>query len=169
MNRKIHRFLADDHKRLDDLLAQAIENPDKIDQELYHQFRIGLLKHIKMEEKILFPAATKANNNVPLPLAAKLKLDHGALAALTVLPPSREVVNALTYILTQHDELEEKDGGMYDVCEQLTEHETDEVLAKLKATTEVPVNPFNSSENALQAAKNALSRAGFDYDVISKC
>lgn len=168
MNRKIHRFLAKDHKRLDELLAQAIENPDEIDQEMYHKFRIGLLKHIKMEEKILFPTATRANNSVPLPMAAKLKLDHGALAALTVLPPSREVVNALTYILIQHDELEEKEGGMYDLCERLTENETDEILAQLKATTEVPVNPFNGSENALQAAKNALSRAGFDYDVISK-
>jgi iron-sulfur cluster repair protein YtfE (RIC family) len=57
-----------------------------IDLEYYHQFRTGILKHIKMEEKILFPAAQRANGNIPIPLAAKLRLDHGAITSLMVLP-----------------------------------------------------------------------------------
>ena len=55
---------------------------------------------------------------------------------------------------------------MYEACEKLTENETDELLQKLYQSTEVPVHPFNESEYALKAAKNALKRAGFDYDKI---
>lgn len=166
MNRKIHQFLAEDHSRLDDLLNKALLNPDEIDLESYHLFRIGLLKLIKMEEKILFPAAKKANGNVPIPLAAKLRLDHGALTMLMLLSPTRELAKVITFILQQHDELEEQEGGMYDICENLTENETAEILEKLKATTEVPVHPYNDSEIAFQSAKNALLRAGFDYETI---
>lgn len=166
MNRKIHHYLSQDHERLDQLLQKAFENPRQIDLEAYHQFRTGLLKHIKMEEKVLFPAARKANANEPIPLAAKLKLDHGALSALMLLPPSEEVRKAVTFILEKHDILEEQEGGMYDLCEKLTENETDEILAQLKAVTDVPVHPYNATENALQVTKNALQRAGYDYDEI---
>lgn len=168
MNRKIHQFLAEDHSRLDDLLAQAMQNPDHIDLEIYHQLRTGLLKHIKMEEKILFPAARNANGDVPIPLAAKLRLDHGALTMLMLLTPTKQIVNAVTFILTQHDELEEQDGGMYDICENLTENETEEILERLRTVGELPVHPYNDSENAVQSVKNALQRAGFDYDELMK-
>src|SRR5699024_9349723 len=130
----------------------------------YHQFRTGLLRHIKMEEKILFPAAQKANGGEPLPLAPKLRLDHGALTALMVVPPTPEVVKVLRHVLDIHDELEEEKGGMYEACEKLTADRIDEVLEKLQATTEVPVQPHNRADYALGAAKRALNRAGFDYD-----
>ena len=68
MNKRIYHFFTNDHRRIDDLLDKATENGKNLQMEYYHQFRIGLLKHIKMEEKILFPAAQKANGNVPLPV-----------------------------------------------------------------------------------------------------
>jgi hypothetical protein len=37
-----------------------------------------------MEEKVLLPFAQKKRGGEPLPIAAKLRLDHGALAALLV-------------------------------------------------------------------------------------
>lgn len=166
MNRKIHQFLSEDHSRLDDLLANSTGVADDINKEIYHHFRTGLLKHIKMEEKILFPAAKKANGNIPIPLAAKLRLDHGALTMLMLLPPTRELAKVVKHILEQHDKIEEQHGGTYDICEKLTESETDEILAKLRTVTEVPVHPYNDSENAVRSAKNALLRAGFNYDEI---
>jgi hypothetical protein len=155
-----------DHRRIDELLDKATQNPDNFQMEDYHQFRTGLLKHIKMEEKILFPAAQKANGNVPLPLATKLRLDHGALTALMVVPPSREMIEVLRYVLDKHDLLEEEPDGMYDVCEKLTEGETNTLLQQLEKMAEVPVHPFNEAAYALDVAKRTLLRAGFDYDEI---
>jgi|SRR6185312_6650537 len=166
MNKPLYHFFTNDHHRIDQLLDKATENPGEVETNYYHQFRTGLLKHIKMEEKILFPAAQKANENVPLPLAAKLRLDHAALTSLMVVPPSEEVIKVLRYILDKHDLLEEEPGGMYDVCERLTEGETNTLLQQLEKVAEVPVHPFNEAEYALDVAKRTLVRAGFDFDEI---
>ena len=166
MNKPLYHFFTNDHHRIDQLLDKATENPDDIEIDSYHQFRTGLLKHIKMEEKILFPSAQKANGNVPLPLAAKLRLDHAALTSLMVVPPSDKVIKVLRYILDKHDLLEEEPGGMYDVCERLTEGETNTLLQQLEKVAEVPVHPFNEAAYALDVAKRTLVRAGFDFDEI---
>ena len=166
MNKPLYHFFTNDHRRIEDILDKATEDLNHIEMDSYHRFRTGLLKHIKMEEKILFPAAQKANGGTPLPLAAKLRLDHGALTALMVVPPSQEVIKVLCHVLDKHDLLEEEPGGMYDVCEGLTEGETQELLAQLERVTEVPVQKFNIADYALGAAKRALERAGFDFDAI---
>ena len=168
MNKLLYQFFTKDHRRIEDILNKATEDIQNIQMDYYHQFRSGLLKHIKMEERIFFPAAQKANNGVPLPLAAKLRLDHGALTALMVVPPDPAVVKVLRYVLEEHDLLEEQPGGMYDVCEKLTEGETQEVLQQLKKSTEVPLQAHNKAEYALDAAKRALARAGYDFDALSK-
>jgi hypothetical protein len=168
VNKPLYHFFTNDHNRIDQLLDKATENPGEVETNYYHQFRTGLLKHIKMEEKILFPAAQKANGNVPLPLAAKLRLDHAALTSLMVVPPSDEVIKVLRYILDKHDLLEEEPGGMYDVCERLTEGETNTLLQQLEKVPEVPVHPFNEAGYALDVAKRTLIRAGFDFDAIIK-
>lgn len=167
MNKPLYDFFTNDHHRLEALLDKATEKKGEVNQEIYHQFRTGLLKHIKMEEKVLFPAAVRANNGEPLPLAAKLRLDHGAITSLMVVPPTDDVIKVLRTVLDQHDELEEAPGGMYDVCEQLTSGETQELLEVLKSTGEVPVHHFNTADYALAAAKRALARAGFDFDSIA--
>jgi hypothetical protein len=166
MNKLLYQFFSNDHRRIDELLDKATENPDDLQMDYYHQFRTGLLKHIKMEEKILFPAAQKANVNVPLPLAAKLRLDHGALTSLMVVPPSAEVIKVLRFVLDKHDFLEEEPGGMYDVCVKLTEGETNDLLQQLENVTEVPVHPYNKADYALDVAKRTLLRAGFEFDKI---
>ncbi|MBS1920893.1 MAG: hemerythrin domain-containing protein [Bacteroidetes bacterium] len=168
MNKLLYQFFTNDHRRIELLLDKATENINDIQMESYHLFRTGLLKHIKMEEKILFPAAQKANRGVPLPLAAKLRLDHGALTALMVVPPSEGVIKVIRHVLEKHDILEEQPGGMYEVCEKLTEDETQSLLTQLELVTEVPVHPHNEAVYALQSAKNALLRAGFNFDELIK-
>jgi hemerythrin-like domain-containing protein len=168
MNKVLYQFFTKDHRRLEKIFDKATENENNIQEELYHQFRVGILKHIKMEEKILFPAAQKANGDIPIPLAAKLRLDHGAITSLMVVPPSPEVIKVIRYILEIHDELEEKNGGMYDICEQLTEHDTQKILEKLENATDVPVHPYNTADYALDVTKRTLLRAGFDFDAIVK-
>ena len=168
MNKHLYNFFATDHRRIEALLEKATEKPDEIQLDYYHQFRTSLLKHIKMEEKVLFPAAQKANNGEPLPLTAKLRLDHGAITSLMVVPPTQEVIKVLLHVLEKHDLLEEEPGGMYDVCEKLTSDDTTQILEQLKNTTEVPVHRFNEAGYALDVAKRALTRAGVDYDGLVK-
>jgi hypothetical protein len=168
MNKPLYNFFTKDHRRIETLLDKATEKPGVIQMEYYHQFRTGLLRHIKMEEKILFPAAQKANDNSPLPLTAKLRLDHGALTSLMVVPPNPDVIKVLRHVLERHDLLEEEPGGMYDVCEKLAKGETQKLLEQLEQTTEVPVHPHNNAAYALDSAKRALQRAGFDFDELAK-
>lgn len=166
MNKLLYQFFTEDHHRVEGFLNKATAIPGQIDENYYHQFRVGLLKHIKMEEKILFPAAQKANNNEPIPLAAKLRLDHGALTALMVVPPTDDLIKVIRYVLEKHDILEEEPGGMYDICEGLTQHQTHEILEELNKATEVPVQAHNKADYVLDVAKRSLQRAGFDYDQI---
>lgn len=168
MNKPLYHFFTKDHRRIEALLDKATENPEDIQMDYYHPFRKGLLTHIKMEEKILFPAAQKANEDVPLPIAAKLRLDHGALTSLMVVPPTVDVIKVLRYILEKHDIAEEEPGGMYDTCEKLTHDQTQALLQQLSGVTEVPVHPLNTSDFALGAAKRAVARAGYDFDEICK-
>jgi hypothetical protein len=168
MDNQIYQFFTKDHRRIELLLEKATEDVNNIDMDYYHSFRTGLLKHIKMEEKILFPAAQKANGGTPLTLAAKLRLDHGAITSLMVVPPDPGVIKVLRHVLEKHDILEEQPGGMYDMCESLTAGDTQNILDQLSKVTEVPVQQYNKADYALGAAKRALERAGFDFDAIAK-
>jgi hemerythrin superfamily protein len=168
MNSLLYEFFEKDHRRLDALLNKATENPGEIKMEHYQKFRTGLLTHIKMEEKILFPAAQKANDGVPLPVTQQLRLDHGALTALMAIDPSLAMMKVLHYILEKHDLAEEEPGGMYDLCAALTQDQTQVLLDQLAKISEVPVHPPNSSSFVFEACKRALLRAGYDFDTLSK-
>jgi hypothetical protein len=157
----ISRFLAEDHARLDGLLRQAAARPGLIDRGAYAQFRAGLLRHIGMEEKILFPEAQRRRGGEPLPIAAKLRLDHGALAALLVPSPSHTIVAILRSILVAHNAVEEQSGGPYEACEQLAGLEADALLDRLRSAPEVPVADHVDSPKARAATRRALQRAGF--------
>lgn len=164
MDGPVYRYLADDHVRLESLLERAVERPGEIDSAAYAEFRAGLLRHIGMEEKILLPAAQRARSGAPLPLAAKLRLDHGALAALLVPSPTRAIVAAIRAILADHNLIEESPGGVYDTCEQLAGSAADALLAQLRAVPDVPLSPYNDAPRVFTAARRALARAGFDFD-----
>src|SRR6185295_2380216 len=112
-------YLAKDHRRLEDALRRATAHDHEIEHEAYLEFRGGLLRHIAMEEKTLLPSARKVRDGAPIPIAEKLRLDHGALAALLVLTPTRSVVAAIRQILERHNKLEEGTEGVYVQCEQL--------------------------------------------------
>lgn len=162
----LYDFFTEDHRRIEKIFAEATKDRQHVDLEKYHAFRVGLLTHIKMEEKILFVAAQKANGGEPLPLQAKLRLDHGALTSLLVCFPSMQVIKVIDHILEEHDILEEQQDGMYEACEMLTQNETWQILEDLKNVTPVPVHPFNEAPYALEVAKRTVKRAGFDFDRI---
>jgi hypothetical protein len=158
-------LLADDHARLDGLLQRAIADAGEINLAAYAAFRTGLLTHIGMEEKILLPAAQRWHGGVPLPLAAKLRLDHGALAALLVPTPTPAIIAAIRTILTAHNALEEGPGGLYETCVQLAGTEAEGLLAQLHAAPTVPVAPYSDGPHVMQVVRRALTRAGYDLDL----
>jgi len=161
----IHRYLADDHRCLDGLLDRALADAEHLDAAAYARFRAGLLKHIGMEEKVLLPAAQKRRGGAPLEIASRLRLDHGALAALLVPPPSARVVAAIRGILKLHDRIEEDPGGLYDQCEAIVGSDADEVLSRLQKFPEVKVLPHVDSDFVMEAARRALARAGYEFEL----
>jgi Hemerythrin HHE cation binding domain len=162
---KIYQYLADDHTRLDALLERAASHSDGIEPSAYAEFRAGLLKHISMEEKILLPAAQRLRGGEPLPITAKLRLDHGALAALLVPTPTPSIVTAIRTILKAHNPIEEGPGGLYEQCEALASAETDQVLNALRNAAQVRVAPHINTANVIEATRRALAKAGYDLEV----
>ena len=164
MSGKIHHYLAGDHQRLDALLERTISEPQNIDAAAYAQFRAGLLKHIAMEEKVLLPAAQKARGD-PLPIAPRLRLDHGALVALLVPSPTAPIVAAIRAILKAYNPIEEDPGGVYDQCETLAGAEADQILRQLQNHPEVRLLPHVDNPFVMETARRAVARAGYDLEV----
>jgi hypothetical protein len=162
---KIHNYLSDDHRRLDALLERAVFDTEKIDMSAYAQFRAGLLKHIAMEEKVLLPEAQKARGGEPLPVASRLRLDHGALTSLLVPSPTASIVAAIRAILEAHNPIEEDPGGMYDQCEELAGSQSDEILSRLENYREVKVLPHVDTPFVIEAARRAVARGGYELRI----
>jgi hypothetical protein len=129
---EIHHFLAADHARLDAWLARSIAT-ESIDHVAYEQFRAGLLRHIAMEEKVLFAEARARRGGAPLPITRRLRADHAALASLLVPPPSHALLRTVRSVLDEHNPLEEGDDGFYASCEQLAGAELPAILARMQA------------------------------------
>ena len=154
-------YLAEDHRRLDALFESATADPDHIDRAAYEQFRAGLLRHIGMEEKILLPAVQRLNGGTPFSMAAKLRLDHGALASLLMPTPTAAIIKTIHGLLSGHNAVEEGAGGLYEVCDGLAGMEAEPLLAKLRAAPEVTVIPHNDSEAVMSTVRRTLERAGY--------
>jgi hypothetical protein len=145
----IRRYLSDDHARLD----AALHRGD------YEEFREGLLRHIGIEQKILFPIVRD------WPLVERLHLDHGALAALLVLTPTPAVLIAIRAILSNHNPIEEGPGGLYEECDRRLGPRVDEVLKRIRNYPAVSVAKHVDSQIAIDSARNALRRAGYSMEV----
>jgi hypothetical protein len=163
----MHKFFTEDHRRLESLLEHAFIQSDHVDEVAYVKFRTGLLKHIGQEEKILIPVLNKSHENKFYPPAAKLRLEHGAIAALLVLPPSTAVKNVLLGILQHHNVREESEKGLYADCDCLQADAVEAMLDKVHRYPDVPVMPYNDTQHARDAARRAVTRAGYDYDQLA--
>jgi hypothetical protein len=164
----LYRFFAADHRRLDTFLRRAMTDAEVIDRGAYAEFRAGLLRHIGMEEKILLPAAQRLGGGKPLAMAAKLRLDHGALAALLVPTPTPTIITALRAILEAHNALEEGPGGVYECCEHLVGAEAEALLAELHTAPEVPVAAHADGPQVMDVVRRTLIRAGYDGALLNE-
>jgi len=136
---ELHEFLSRDHARLDELLAECLRRGNAIDANTYAEFRRGLLRHIAMEEKVLFPEIRKREGETVL--VRQLHRDHAALAALLVPPPSPVELGRIAEVLRTHNELEEVSGGLYEIVEHLTGDELTALMSRVRAIPPVAVAP----------------------------
>ena len=157
-------FLASDHRRLDALLQSALAQPEQVDRESYDRFRAGLLRHIGLEEKILFPALQRWRGGEPLPLAATLRREHGALATLLVPTPTVAILATLRRLLADHNRLEEGPGGIYELCDRLAGAEAPLLLTAMRAVPPVSVMPHSDSPAVMTTLRHVLERAGYGLE-----
>lgn len=160
MSGPLHRFFSADHRRLDSLLKRSLAAPGEVDLGPFGAFRAGLLRHIGMEEKVLFVAARAARGGKPLPLAARLRVDHGAIAALLVPTPTPAIVAEIVSVLLPHNRREEERGGIYEECDDaLGPARAALLVEELQAFPEPPLMPYNDTSQVRKHIEENLARS----------
>ena len=91
----------------------------------------------------------------------RLRLDHGAIAALLVPTPTPAIVTTIRDILTAHNALEEEPGGLYAACDRLLASDADAIVREMASCPDVRVSPHNDGPGVLSALRRALERAGY--------
>jgi hypothetical protein len=152
------RYLADDHARLDALLTRA-RGGATFDADAFEAFRVGLLRHIGLEEKLLLPEARRRRGGEPLPEAARLRRDHAALGALLVPTPDHALAAEIATLLAEHNVVEEGDGGVYVACEALLGEDAAALLARAEATRPPPTARHFDGAGTVRTAAAALALA----------
>ncbi len=160
---RITRYLAEDHARLDALLTRSVV-PDGMNLEAFDAFRAGLLWHIAVEEKLLFPALRAARGGDPHPDWIRLRIDHGAIAALLVPPPTPELVAEIRSILEPHNAIEERPGAAYESCDGLPAEQVAALLERMRAYPPVRVAPYRDGPRVLRRAADALRVSALQFD-----
>ncbi|MBH0183870.1 MAG: hemerythrin domain-containing protein [Nitrospira sp.] len=159
----ISEFLMEDHRRLDGLLQSTAADSCLRDDATYHQFRAGLLRYIGIEEKILLPAVQRLRGGTPLPVAAQLRLDHGALAALLMPTPTISIMAMIQTILEGHNMIEEGPDGLYEMCDLSPPAERERLLTVLRAVPPVGVMPYSDTPAVMGVIQRAVVRAGYEF------
>ncbi len=137
----IAAFLGEDHARLDALVARALADPARIDEDAWQAFRRGLLQHIAMEEKVLLRAAARGLGQ-PVPGAERLRREHGFLAQLLTIRPTHALAQELLAVLGPHNAREEGPDGVYARCESALGSGVGDTLARMRALPSVRVAPY---------------------------
>jgi len=135
MSGRIHELLSRDHERLDRVLS--------LDEQDYAAFRSGLLRHIGIEERLLFPAIRAHHGD--LLLLRQLHRDHAALSALLVPPPTAVEIDQIRSVLAAHNPLEENSGGLYDLVDQLSADAAAALTGAIEAFPVIPTAPHSDT------------------------
>jgi molybdopterin-binding protein len=76
--------------------------------------------------------------------------------------PTNSIIAAIRTILAAHNPLEEGSAGVYAQCEQLAGSESDQILVRLQSTPAVRMASHVDNPVAMESARQALQRAGYD-------
>lgn len=154
MANQLHEFLSRDHERLDALLSACRRALDPV---AYDTFRRGLLRHIGIEERILFPLLRRERGTTEL--ESQLHRDHAVLAALLVPPPTQSELDRIAEILELHNPLEEEAGGLYEIVEGLAGEELARLMETVHAYPEVRVAAHTDGPTLRRSIEQLLAEA----------
>jgi hypothetical protein len=156
---RVSDYLLADHRRLEEKLAAATREP-AFDHAAFEEFRAGLLRHIAIEEKLLFPAARRARGGTPIARAHQLRIEHGAIGILLVPSPDHGLCGELASVLAGHNALEEGSDGVYAECERLIGAEQSRsLLDRAREFPAVRVAKHFDGPTAFRTAQEALASA----------
>jgi hypothetical protein len=169
MTGPLHRFFAADHDRLDALLRRSIPNAGRVELMPFGEFRAGILRHIGMEEKYLFVIAKAARGGRPLDLAARQRVDHGAIAALLVPTPTPAIVDDLLSVLVPHNRREEAPGGVYDAADEvLGVSEAQRLVVELESFPEPPLKSYNDGPGVAKHIEETLALSRRQWETAGR-
>ena len=145
----IRSFMTDDHRRCDDLFADAEQavarkNPAAAKAAFDH-FRIATLAHFAAEEQTLFPTF-EAKTGMTMGPTQVMRMEHTQMRALmddAAAALARGdaddylgLTETLLIMMQQHNMKEE--NILYPMCDQQLAAETPELLARLETETAEP-------------------------------
>jgi hypothetical protein len=146
----VHAYLAEDHDRLGRLLDRALAGNDSLDIVSYDAFRSGLLRHIGLEERLLFPPARRLGDVSVQAMIGRLHQEHALFAAMLVPTPTVELLTQLRELLGAHNLREEGPDGIYELTERVAGDQASALAAELRAGPEARVAPHYDTALALE-------------------
>jgi len=153
---RVTDVLTADHARLHGLLAQAVRGP--FDHLAFEQFRAGLLRHIGIEEKLVFAEARRRMGG-HFEAANRLKIEHAALTSLLVPTPDGTLAAEIQGLLDAHDAKEEGPDGVYAQCEAVLGDSSPALAEAAQRYPAVPTARHFDGPAAHRTARAALDSA----------
>jgi hypothetical protein len=158
-------ILASQHRSIEHLFLSSTTDPEAVDASMYDEFRSKLLRHIAIEENIVLPLLRKHLRG-GFPMELQLRMEHDALAALCVLPPSPEVLYSMHSLLIRHDRLEEAHGTLYDLFDDCVRREPENIAEHIATFRQSATPRYINNPLALEYARRAIARAGYDQSEL---
>lgn len=155
---RVSDYLIADHARLRGLLAVAAAGA-AVEPEAFAAFRAGLLRHIGIEEKLLFPAVRDGGGAALAERLRALHVEHAAISSLLVPAPDLALCGELAGLLAAHDAQEEGLDGVYAACEVVLGAAASEALGA-RARAAPAVRPDASTRACRGSPTSPTSRAG---------
>lgn len=152
-------YLEDDHRRIHALVTRAAGSVP-FDGAAYDALRAALLRHIAIEEKVLFPVVFRAGAEEALPWAHDLRMDHAALTSLLVPTPDAALCREIAQLLDAHDQKEEGAAGVYAACEaRLDRAQSVQLAAQAADYPAIRVAKHFDGHGTVRTAREALESA----------
>jgi hemerythrin-like domain-containing protein len=143
----INEYLAEDHRRCDDLFADAVAAASRggLDKarETFERFHAAIERHLAIEEEILFPAFEKHTEASDGPTHA-MRMEHAQMRELFgqmhmalasgAIDAFLGVSETLMVLMLQHNLKEE--NRLFPMAERALQDGSDEVVAAMQAVAE---------------------------------
>lgn len=156
---ELRAWLVRDHEEISALALDA-RAPYGIDNEAFDRFRERLLRHIGVEDRLLFFQIERISDASLAEAISELQIDHAALMSLLVPTPDLVLAQEIAGLLERHNQLEECHGGVYDQCMALLDDETAEaILYDASERGPVPTAKYFDGPGTVRTAAAALEKA----------